>query len=223
MIKDLDDYNAIVDYKNGDTKSLNFLIKKYRNFLYSIINRYSKNNGNLFLDDHFQDIWLMILTKIDKCPEDNFGGWLSIVAKNLCIDRFRKRQRKITYEYNERYFEDDFIDFGYDNYKDIVLTEIYNNMDKILNERQVKVVTSRLKGIPFRTISQLFKIPYGTCTPMYINSIVKFRKHLVQKNLLNPKGLNLSLTRSNGESFKLFSKRSTVKIPKKGRPCLDGR
>ncbi len=68
-----------------------------------LINRYSKSVYNIALNfsgsgdeaaDITQDIFLKLYTQLDKYQDEyNFGAWLMRLARNTCIDYWRKTKR----------------------------------------------------------------------------------------------------------------------------------
>ena len=62
----LDDRKIIQSYLNGNLYSGDILIEKYKNLLYNLCNKLTKETNEA--DDLFQDTWVKIFKNIEKAP-----------------------------------------------------------------------------------------------------------------------------------------------------------
>jgi RNA polymerase sigma-70 factor (ECF subfamily) len=54
-------------------------------------------------DDIFQEVWLKAIRKLDSYRHGNFGGWLVRIARNVVIDRARKRKPDLSLDMENEY------------------------------------------------------------------------------------------------------------------------
>ena len=84
------DKELVNQYRRGHVEALDALIERYRRMLFGFI--LSRTSGAEDADDVFQETWLRVIRKIDSYRERNFGGWLVRIARNIIIDRVRRRK-----------------------------------------------------------------------------------------------------------------------------------
>lgn len=77
-------------YKEGNIEALGKLFDQYKNPLYSFILRMVHNHAEA--DDVFQEVWLKAVKNLNNYRADKFLSWLFRIARNLVIDRTRKRK-----------------------------------------------------------------------------------------------------------------------------------
>lgn len=161
----MDDSILIRQWREGSSEAFGMLYSKYNDDLVRYINYLDPTCP----EDTAHDVWLKVRQKLDKYHDGNFGGWLFKVAHGTVIDRIRKRPKPITWlpEYES----------GPDIMDDIDLM--------VLNARQRAVVLLRMQGLEFKDISKITGIPLGTITPAYTTAIIKIRKDLMKRGIIN--------------------------------------
>jgi RNA polymerase sigma-70 factor (ECF subfamily) len=88
----LSDEELIKKYLKGDEKSLEVLIKRYLNPIYSFAFRFVLNQQDA--EDLTQEIFLKMWRNLKKFKkEKNFKSWLFTIAKNTCFDFLRKKKK----------------------------------------------------------------------------------------------------------------------------------
>ena len=89
-MKKSSDSELIRAYRKGDLEALDALIARHRQGLYGYIMNMTQNRAEA--DDVFQEVWLRVMRKHHLYRRgSNFGGWLIRIARNLVIDRGRRR------------------------------------------------------------------------------------------------------------------------------------
>lgn len=84
------DKELINQYRRGQVEALEALIERYRRMLFGFI--LSRTSGAADADEVFQETWFRVIRKIDSYRERNFGGWLVRIARNIIIDKARRRK-----------------------------------------------------------------------------------------------------------------------------------
>ncbi len=88
------DRELIDRYRHGDVDALDSLIDRHQRMLFGyIVNMTGRRDG---ADDIFQEVWLKVIRKLDQYRDDNFGGWLVRIARNVAIDRIRRRKPELS-------------------------------------------------------------------------------------------------------------------------------
>jgi RNA polymerase sigma-70 factor (ECF subfamily) len=77
-------------YRRGDMGAMEELVEKYRRPLFSVILNMVRDAGEA--DEVFQEAWFRVIRNLNLYTEKNFFGWLVRIARNLIIDRIRRRR-----------------------------------------------------------------------------------------------------------------------------------
>jgi RNA polymerase sigma-70 factor (ECF subfamily) len=84
------DQELLADYGHGKAEALEQLVNKYEPMLYGYIVNMTQSRNDA--DDIYQEVWIRVIRKIGSYRHRNFGGWLVRIARNIVIDRSRKRK-----------------------------------------------------------------------------------------------------------------------------------
>jgi len=77
-------------YKRGQVDALEQLVERYKRPLYGFI--YNMTRCKEEAEEIFQEVWFRAIKNIAMYKEDNFSGWLTRIARNIVIDRIRRRK-----------------------------------------------------------------------------------------------------------------------------------
>jgi len=90
------DSDLLVQYRNGRVQALEQLVERYRRPLFGfILNMMSRREE---ADDVFQEVWFRVIKSLDRYRDEKFLSWLFRIARNLMIDRYRKRKPLVSLE-----------------------------------------------------------------------------------------------------------------------------
>ncbi len=97
------DVELVRAYRSGDVHAFEELHRRYVASIYRLVRR--KLGDALLAEDIAQETFMKALRMMDRVDDSfNFGGWVHTVARNLCYDELRRRQRDLRVEGSE---EDD--------------------------------------------------------------------------------------------------------------------
>ena len=86
------DVELVRAYREGDIHAFEELHRRYVGSIYRLVRR--KLGDALLAEDIAQETFLKALRMLDRVDDSfNFGGWVHTVARNLCYDELRRRQR----------------------------------------------------------------------------------------------------------------------------------
>jgi RNA polymerase sigma-70 factor (ECF subfamily) len=86
------DVELVKAYRAGDVRAFEELHRRYVGSIYRLVRR--KLGDALLAEDISQETFLKALRMMDRVDDSfNFGGWVHTVARNLCFDELRRRQR----------------------------------------------------------------------------------------------------------------------------------
>ena len=98
------DSTLVTNYIQGCEASLEILIKKHKQRLYSFI--YSKVQDRDITEDIFQDTFIKVIRTLKKGnynEEGKFLPWVMRIAQNLIIDFFRKSNRMPSFKNTDEF------------------------------------------------------------------------------------------------------------------------
>ena len=88
------DVELVRAYRNGDIHAFEELHRRYVASIYRLVRR--KLGDALLAEDIAQETFMKALRMMDRVDDTfNFGGWVHTVARNLCFDELRRRQRDL--------------------------------------------------------------------------------------------------------------------------------
>jgi RNA polymerase sigma-70 factor (ECF subfamily) len=88
-------------YTDHNTEWLGILLPRYTLLLLGVCMKYLKNEEEA--RDCVQQIFLKVITELQKYRVDYFKSWLYMVAKNHCLMKIRDKQGKTPVELSEKY------------------------------------------------------------------------------------------------------------------------
>src|SRR5437899_5542830 len=91
------DVDLVRAYWAGDVRAFEELHRRYVASIYRLVRR--KLGDALLAEDIAQETFMKALKMMDRVDDSfNFGGWVHTVARNLCFDELRRRQRDLRAE-----------------------------------------------------------------------------------------------------------------------------
>ena len=95
------DVELVQAYRKGDVRAFEELHRRYVASIYRLVRR--KLGDALLAEDIAQETFMKALRMMDRVDDDfNFGGWVHTVARNLCFDELRRRQRDLRADTNDQ-------------------------------------------------------------------------------------------------------------------------
>ena len=181
----------IRSYLNGDQSSLQTLIERHQNRLYSYIFLLVKDKQ--LADDVFQDTYVKVINTLklgNYKEEGKFIQWVMRIAHNLVIDHFRK-SKKIPFvdSNNSEYNIFDTIRFTDPSIEEqLVLNQIHADVKKLMQflpDEQKEVIYLRCyAGLSFKDISEQTEVSINTALGRMRYALINLRKLIEEKNIV---------------------------------------
>lgn len=181
----------IRSYLNGDQSSLQTLIERHQNRLYSYIFLLVKDKQ--LADDVFQDTYVKVINTLklgNYKEEGKFIQWVMRIAHNLVIDHFRK-SKKIPFvdSNNSEYNIFDTIRFTDPSIEEqLVLNQIHADVKKLMHflpEEQKEVIYLRCyAGLSFKDIAEQTEVSINTALGRMRYALINLRKLIEEKNIV---------------------------------------
>ena len=186
----LDDSVLVSNYIDGNERSLEILILRHKQRIYSFI--YSKVQDRDVSDDIFQDTFIKVINtlKLGKYNEEGkFLPWVMRIAHNLIIDFFRKGNRMPTFQNTDEF--DIFSVLGDNDLSaenKIIQNQIYSDVRKLVEELpddQREVLMMRIfKDMSFKEISEQTEVSINTALGRMRYALINLRKMIKKNNII---------------------------------------
>lgn len=174
------DEELIHAYLNGNCDSFNVLYERYKRPLYAYLNRMLENHA--LADDVFQQAWLRVIRKLgDYENKQKFFAWLTMIARNLAIDQFRKEKNSA-----ELPLDDENIAVSepvshsepWRNMHNRELAKALQNAADGLADEQKEVFLLRQEGLSFKEIAEVQNCSINTVLGRMQYAVRNLRKQL---------------------------------------------
>ena len=188
--KEYSDQTLIKQYLDGDSTSIERLITRYKDKVYTYILLMVKDEH--LAEDIFQETFIKVIKSLHRGKYQESGkfvSWVIRIAHNLIIDHFRKNKQTKMYSnddyemdiFNSQKFSDKTIE------DEIVNEQIVNDIRKLINylpEEQKEVVLLRhYGGLSFKEIANQTNVSINTALGRMRYALINLRKLIEDKNL----------------------------------------
>jgi RNA polymerase sigma-70 factor (ECF subfamily) len=186
----LNDNELVQRYINGDHHSIEILINRHKNRVYSYILLIVKNQD--LAEDIFQDTFIKVIRSLKYgryIENGKFISWVLRISHNLIIDHFRKEKLNGTIPssscendvFNSQKLSDENIE------DQMVMEQILfevKELIKELPEDQQQVIRMRhYMGLSFKEIAELTGVSINTALGRMRYALINLRKLIREKNL----------------------------------------
>ena len=181
----------IRNYLNGNHSSLQTLIERHKNRLYSYIFLMVKDRQ--LADDVFQDTYVKVINTLklgNYKDEGKFIQWVMRIAHNLIIDHFRK-SKKVSFveSTNSDYDVFDTIRLTDPSIEEqLVLNQIHSDVTKLLEylpDEQREVIHLRCyAGLSFKDIAEQTEVSINTALGRMRYALINLRKLIEEKSII---------------------------------------
>jgi RNA polymerase sigma factor (sigma-70 family) len=184
------DYELVQEFVDGDKSSIEILIKRHKNRVFTYIILIVKNEQ--LAEDIFQDTFIKVINSLKAGKyKDNgrFLSWVIRIAHNLIIDHFRKEKQLNTmsnddYEvdiFNSRKLSDKNIE---DN---IIEEQIHHDIRKLVDQLPVDqkqvILLRHYGGLSFKEIADQTDVSINTALGRMRYALINLRRLIEQYNI----------------------------------------
>ena len=189
-IHNQDDYDLIKQYLAGDSSSLEYLINRHKNKVFSYIMMVVKKRE--LAEDIFQDTFIKVIKSLHAgkySEEGRFVSWVMRIAHNLIIDFYRKNKNLRTVSDDETDFPIfNSMKFSDQNIEDeLVLNQIHSDLrgviEQLPNEQKEVVVLRYYKDLSFREIAESTNVSINTALGRMRYAIINIRKIMEESKI----------------------------------------
>ncbi|MDH5414431.1 MAG: sigma-70 family RNA polymerase sigma factor [Flavobacteriaceae bacterium] len=183
----LDDGVLVKNYIDGNERSLEILIGRHKQRIYSFI--YSKVLDRDVAEDIFQDTFIKVINTLklgNYNEEGKFLPWVMRIGHNLVIDHFRKGNRMPTFKNTEEFDIFSVLsDSSLNAEKTLIKDQIHFDVRRIIEELpedQKEVLIMRIyRDMSFKEISDSTGVSINTALGRMRYALINLRK-IIDKN-----------------------------------------
>jgi RNA polymerase sigma-70 factor (ECF subfamily) len=189
-LQQLSDQDLVKRFIQGDQTSIEVLINRHKNKVFTYIILIVKNQS--LAEDIFQDTFIKVIKSLKEGKyKDNgkFVSWVIRIAHNLTIDHFRKEKQINTYS-NEDYEADIFNSrkLAESTVEDIlvetqIIKEVRLLIDELPEDQKQVILLRHYGGLSFKEIAEQTNVSINTALGRMRYALINLRKLIEQKNL----------------------------------------
>ena len=188
--QNLKDNILVASYINGNERSLETLIGRHKQKIYSFI--YSKVLDREIAEDIFQDAFIKIINTLKAGrynEEGKFVSWAMRIAHNLVMDHFRKTSRKPLFKNTDSFDIFSVIsDSSLNIEKQLIKEQIHFDVRKVVDElpsEQKEVLIMRIyKDMSFKEIAENTNTSVNTALGRMRYALINMRKVIDANNMI---------------------------------------
>jgi RNA polymerase sigma-70 factor (ECF subfamily) len=173
-----EDVHTLVEkIKEGDREAFMTLTSLYQKKVFLLAFSFFRNKEDAL--DIVQETFLRFYEKVKMFQRGkNFQNWLLQIAKNLCIDYYRKNYSK-TKEWDRNIPIDEMnlpIQEGHDPYRSSDLRGIISTcLTKLAEKQRMIFVMKQYNQLKYREIAQILDISLGTAKSLHFKAVQNLR------------------------------------------------
>ena len=183
----IQDSVLVSNYIQGCEASLEILIKKHKQRLYSFI--FSKIQDRDITEDIFQDTFIKVIRTLKRGnynEQGKFLPWVMRISHNLIIDYFRKSNRMRLFKNTDEFDIFSVISDGNLNAeKQLIKEQVLSDVKELVKElpqEQREVLEMRIyKDMSFKEISENTGVSINTALGRMRYALINLRK-IIEKN-----------------------------------------
>ncbi len=185
------DQELVKQYMNGKAESMDMLIERHKDRIYTYIFLIVKNQE--LTEDIFQDTFIKVIRSLRlKKYQDNgkFVAWVLRIAHNLIIDHFRKEKQKNTFSKDD--YELDIFNttkFAEANCEDILVQEQIHDevrclVEELPDDQREVVILRHYKELSFKDIAEHTGVSINTALGRMRYALINMRKMMEERNMV---------------------------------------
>lgn len=193
-VVDLDgmtDEQLAVAYQQGEDRAFDILLDRNKAKLFSYILFVVRNRD--VADDVFQDTFVKVIVRLrngDYSPSGKFGAWLTRIAHNIIMDRYRTMANDSTVDVDEdndmtKVEGDDVTDQPIETcfINEQILADVKNLMDKLPPTQREVVFMRFFQELSFKEIAESTGVGINTALGRMRYAIMNLRRMVRRNNL----------------------------------------
>jgi len=186
----ISDATLVSSYIKGDESSLETLIKRHKQRIYSFI--YSKVYDRDVAEDIFQDTFIKVIRTLKRGSyneEGKFLPWVMRISHNLVIDYFRKNNRMPKFDNNGEFsifsvLSDNSLNAEKTIIKEQVESDVRRLIEELPDDQKEVLVMRMYNDMSFKEISERTGVSINTALGRMRYALINMRKVIEKHNIV---------------------------------------
>jgi len=189
--QNLSDNELVQRYLGGDYTSLEILIHRYKDKIFSYILMTVKNHH--LAEDIFQDTFIKVVRSLNLgkyTDNGKFISWAMRIAHNLIIDHYRREKNMNTFSndasevdhFNSPKFSDENIEDFMINEQ--ILSEVRVLVEELPDDQKQVVIMRHYLGLSFKEIADQTDVSINTALGRMRYALINLRKIITDRGLI---------------------------------------
>lgn len=185
----LTDAELVLAYQQGHEQALSALIARHKDAVYTSVFMLVKDK--YLAEDLFQDTFLKIIKTIKEgryCEQGKFLPWAVRVARNLCMDHFRRSRQNVTITLPDGADIATLVgsmEMAPDGLERRQVQDSVRKLVEGLPEEQRELIVLRIYGdLSFKEISELTGVSINTALGRMRYALINLRKLIADRQLV---------------------------------------
>jgi len=185
------DYELVKQFIEGDQDSIEVLINRHKNRVYTYILLIVKDQQ--LAEDIFQDTFIKVINSLKKGKYQEKGifvSWVVRIAHNLIIDYYRKQKHLKTYSSDDSELDVfNLKKLADNNIEDVLITEQISSdvrklVDLLPDEQREVILLRHYGGLSFKEIADQTGVSINTALGRMRYALINLRKIIETKNII---------------------------------------
>jgi RNA polymerase sigma-70 factor (ECF subfamily) len=180
----------VSDYINGNEKSLEILIIRHKQRIFSFV--LSKVLDREIAEDIFQDTFIKVINTLKKGKyneEGKFLPWVMRIAHNLVIDHFRRTKRIPKFRNTDEFdiftvISDEVLNVEKQLIKDQILDDIRGLIVELPEDQKEVLIMRMYKDMSFKEIAENTDVSINTALGRMRYALINLRKLIEKHNII---------------------------------------
>lgn len=176
-------------YLEGNTNSLETLINRYKDKIYTSI--YLLVKDKYLAEDLFQDVFIRVIDTLKGgryTDEGKFLPWALRIAHNLCVDHFRKIKRNPSIKTSDDHDIFEVLNFSEPGAEQIMMQNqshdrIRKMIDLLPEDQREVIILRHYADLSFKEIADLTKCSINTALGRMRYGLINLRKMMAEKQI----------------------------------------
>ena len=176
------DKHLIRAYITGSDQAFKFLMNRHKDRIYTSI--YLFVNDMSLANDIFQDVFIKIINTFrsgNYNEEGKFIQWALRIARNMCVDMYRKQKRNKTVSPTDDFDIFDVIPDNSSNKENtLIKTQMQRKVHQIINtlpkEQKEVIMLRHFAELSFKEIAELTNVSINTALGRMRYALINLRK-----------------------------------------------
>ena len=180
----------VSNYINGNEKSLEILIKRHKQRIFSFI--LSKVLDRDIAEDIFQDTFIKVINTLKRRAyneEGKFLPWVMRIAHNLVIDHFRRNKRIPTFKNTDEFdiftvISDEVLNVEKQLIKNQILEDVKGLIEELPEDQKEVLVMRMYRDMSFKEIAENTDVSINTALGRMRYALINLRKLIEKYNII---------------------------------------